>query len=92
MKLSYVACAAGIALSIVACSKSEVAPAPQAAPAQASAPVMAMPDAGKLTTVPTTATGLGATPAEAVDEAIKLAIKQVNGVAVDMSSEQFKSL
>lgn len=94
MKLSYIACAAGIALSIVACSNNEVAPAPQAAPAaaQASAPVMAMPDAGKLTTVPTNATGLGATPAEAVDEAIKLAIKQVNGVAVDMSSEQFKSL
>lgn len=94
MKLSYIACAVGLALSVVACSKNEVSTAPLAAPAaaQASAPTMAMPDAGKLSTVSTTATGIGASAAEAVDEAIKLAIKQVNGVAVDMSSEQFKSL
>jgi curli biogenesis system outer membrane secretion channel CsgG len=93
MKLSYVACAVGIALSIAACSKNEVATAPAAVPvAPASAPIMALPDAGKLTTVSTTATGMGASAAEAVDEAIKLAIKQVNGVAVDMSSEQYKTL
>jgi curli biogenesis system outer membrane secretion channel CsgG len=35
---------------------------------------------------------MGGSAAAAVDEAIKLAIKQVNGVAVDMSSEQFKSV
>ncbi|WP_297575890.1 CsgG/HfaB family protein [uncultured Deefgea sp.] len=92
MKLSYCLALLGSALLLTACFKDEAPPAAASAvQAQPTAPVAALPDAGKLSTEKTTATGVGPTAAAAVDEAIKMAIKQVNGVAVDMSSEQFKS-
>ncbi|WP_161539942.1 CsgG/HfaB family protein [Glaciimonas sp. PCH181] len=100
MKLPEILCAAGLILSVAACSNDEAPAQPEAASASAqvaaapapTAPTNAMPDAGKLTSVATTATGIGPSPADAVDEAIKLAIKQVNGVTLDMSSEQFRSV
>ncbi|MEN7432514.1 CsgG/HfaB family protein [Chromobacterium sp. TRC.1.1.SA] len=89
MKLRYAMSAAALALSLAACShKEEAATAPKA---DASAPVQAQPDAGKLTSVDSAATGIGASPAEAVEEALKLAIKQVNGASFDLSSEQVKA-
>ncbi|MCW3481994.1 CsgG/HfaB family protein [Neisseriaceae bacterium JH1-16] len=92
MKFSRIVGTAIAVLAVVACTKKDDVTNKDAAPSvsQASAPTAALPDAGKLTTVSTTATGVGGSAAEAVDDAIKLAIKQVNGVAVDMSSEQFK--
>src|SRR5258707_14247223 len=53
---------------------------------KAAAPI---PDVGRIETVPVRADGRGSFPAEAVDEAIKDAIMQVNGKAIDLSSEQF---
>ena len=90
MKLLLTAVSSALLLS--ACIQDEAPPAPVASPVAAqSAPTAALPDAGKVTSEQTTASGMGATAAAAVDEAIKMAVKQVNGVAVDMSSEQFKS-
>jgi hypothetical protein len=47
------------------------------------------PDVGRTEAVSTRAVGRGKSASEAVDEAIKSAILQVNGTTVDMSSEQF---
>ena len=63
---------------------------PQSAAPASTSPAQGLPDVGKLATEKVTAQGFGASPAEAVDEAIHLAIKQVNGAAVDMSSTQVK--
>lgn len=99
MKLSHLAYAAGLVIFVAGCNKSELTTAPaavngqaKAQPVAAAAATAAMPDTGKLTSVSATATGFGGSAAEAVDEAIKLAIKQVNGVALDMSSEQYRSV
>jgi hypothetical protein len=98
MKLSHVLGCTGIALALTGCFKKEeppvAPPATEAAPvAKAKANVIApMPDAGKLGTTATTATGIGPNAAAAVDEAIKMAIKQVNGVSVDMSSDTLRSV
>jgi curli biogenesis system outer membrane secretion channel CsgG len=94
MKFSRIVGTAIAVLAVVACTKKDDVAKKDAAPSvsQASAPIAALPDAGKLATVSTTATGMGGSAAEAVDDAIKMAIKQVNGVAIDMSSEQFKSV
>ncbi|MDN8615510.1 CsgG/HfaB family protein [Variovorax ginsengisoli] len=92
MKFNRLALAALVALSVAACGKARppeaaVADAPPAAPA---APVAPMPDVGKVGTVTVNAKGTGASAAEAVDEAIRFALKQANGQTVDLSSEQFK--
>jgi len=98
MKLSHVLGCTGIALALTGCFKKEkppvAPPATEAAPvAKTNANVVApMPDAGKLGTTATTATGIGPNAAAAVDEAIKMAIKQVNGVSVDMSSDTLRSV
>ena len=83
MKLSHLAYAAGLVIFVAGCNKSELTTAPAAANNQAKAqPVaaaaavtVAMPDTGKLTSVSATATGFGGNAAEAVDEAIKLALE-----------------
>lgn len=54
-----------------------------AAPATAAAPV---PDVGKLESVKVTASGLGSTPGEAMAEAMKLALLQVNGATIQTAS------
>lgn len=88
---------ASLTLGLLACSpkdedalKDQAASQPASAPAESKA--AAMPDAGKVENVSTTATGTGATASEAVEEALKLAIKQVNGVSMDMSSEQIRAI
>jgi curli biogenesis system outer membrane secretion channel CsgG len=50
-----------------------------------------VPDVGRIETESIRADGRGKIAAEAVDEAIKSAILQVNGTTVDLSSEQFKA-
>src|SRR5437868_8816855 len=89
MKLSRIALAALVALSLAACDKAKPPEAPVAA-APPAAPVAPMPDVGKVGTVTVNAKGAGASAAEAVDEAIRMALKQANGQTVDLSSEQFK--
>ncbi|MGO4393264.1 CsgG/HfaB family protein [Variovorax sp. M-6] len=92
MKLSRIALAALVALSVAACDKAKPPEAPVAAtpPATPAAPVAPMPDVGKVGTVTVNAKGAGASAAEAVDEAIRMALKQANGQTVDLSSEQLK--
>lgn len=85
--LSAVAAAAFLA----ACNKAEpekaAAPAAAPAPASVAAPV---PDVGKVSNVQTTAQGWGASPGEAVAQAMKMAILQVNGAAVQSESVNVK--
>ncbi|OHX13567.1 CsgG/HfaB family protein [Chromobacterium sphagni] len=89
MKLRQVMGAATLALGLMACSHKDDA-ASASRPEPASAAGQALPDVGKLDSVAATATGNGASAAEAVEEALKLAIKQTNGASFDMASEQVK--
>lgn len=75
--------------ALSACNKAEPEQAakPPAAEKNVAAPV---PDVGRLTTVQTTAEGFGNTAGEAVAEAMKLAILQVNGAAVQSASVSAK--
>ena len=78
------------AVLLAACNKAEpekTAPAPAPTPMSVAAPA---PDVGKLANVQTTAQGFGASPGEAVAEAMKLAILQVNGAAVQSASVSVK--
>jgi len=78
--------AVAAAALLAACNKAEPEQT-AAAPANAAAPV---PDVGKLTSVQTTAQGYGASAGEAVAQAMKLAILQVNGAAVQSESVSVK--
>lgn len=77
------------AVALAACSKQE-APTekPQAPAATNVAPPV--PDVGKVANEKTTAQGFGATAGEAVAEAMKLAILQVNGAAIQSSTVSAK--
>jgi curli biogenesis system outer membrane secretion channel CsgG len=61
------------------------APAPVAAPTAPASPVIPGMDVGKLESVKVTSDGFGNTASEAVAEAMRLAILQVNGAALDMT-------
>ena len=88
-QLFYLTVAVAAAALLAACNKAEPEKAQIPAPAEKrmAAPV---PDVGKLNTVPTTAQGFGATAGEAVADAMKLAILQVNGAAVQSASVSAK--
>ena len=78
------------AVLLAACNKAEPEkPAPASAPTPMSVAAPA-PDVGKLANVQTTAQGYGASAGEAVAEAMKLAILQVNGAAVQSESVSVK--
>lgn len=64
-------------------------PAPTSSPANSSAAPPA-PDVGKLDGVTTTATGLGQTAGEAMAEAMKMALLQVNGAMIQSDSVSAK--
>jgi Curli production assembly/transport component CsgG len=64
--------------------------APAAPPASFFRSVSAVPDVGKLETVTVTAQGSGPTAGVAVQEAMKLAILEVNGATIDTSSVAVK--
>jgi len=98
MKTSRFLLALALALSVSACdqaksmfgksgSAAETVSPPAANPAS---PAAALPDVGKVGSVTVNAKGTGASAAEAIDEAMRLALKQVNGTTMDMSSEQLK--
>ncbi len=78
--------AVAAAVLLAACNKAEPEKA-AAAPANVSAPVL---DVGKVANVLVTAQGFGTSPGEAVAEAMKLAILQVNGAAVETTSVNVK--
>jgi curli biogenesis system outer membrane secretion channel CsgG len=100
-RLALAVPALALCLSMTACdqAKSLFGKTPAAVPVVAVAPsvastpagpVAAIPDAGKLASVAVNATGAGATAAEAVDEAMRMALKQVNGTTMDLDTEQIK--
>jgi len=80
------AAAAAPAASAAPAAGATTAPAPLT-PATATIPP---PDVGKLETVKVTADGYGSSAPEAVAEAMRLAILQVNGAAVDMATVNAK--
>jgi curli biogenesis system outer membrane secretion channel CsgG len=87
--ISYLA----VAALVVACGKKEdanVAAAPPVTASAATAPVAPMPDVGKLETVTVTTTGSGPSAGVAVQEAMKMAILEVNGATIDTSSVAVK--
>lgn len=78
---------------VVLCSCSDKEKdAPQSAPQplQSENRAPAMPDVGKVDTVPTSAVGYGASAAAATSDAMKNAILQVNGATIDSGSVQVK--
>jgi curli biogenesis system outer membrane secretion channel CsgG len=85
----YFLAAAVAALSLLsACDRvkeavATPAPAASAAAQNAAAPI---PDVGKLETVKVKAEGLGPTPGEAMAEALKIALLQVNGATIQSTS------
>jgi len=87
--ISYLA----VATLVVACGKKEeanVAAAPPVTASTATAPVAPMPDVGKLETVTVTTKGSGPSAGVAVQEAMKMAILEVNGATIDTSSVAVK--
>lgn len=71
-------------LAMVSCGKHEEAPPPP--PAATAAPVAPLPDVGKLEMVAVSTTGYGASPAVAVNDALRMAIQQVNGATMSTST------
>jgi curli biogenesis system outer membrane secretion channel CsgG len=87
--MRYPSLIAVIALSLLTsgCGRDKAAEAP--APAAAPTPVNAaapVPDAGKLESVKVTASGLGQSAGEAMSEALKMALLQVNGATIQTAS------
>lgn len=94
-RLGAVLCAS---LWLAACQRTpgttEALPPPSAATSAVTtpaAPAGTLPDMGQTRAVRVTATGHGATAAEAVNEALRLAVMQVNGVALDTKSSRFSA-
>lgn len=83
-------CATAVAAAalLAACGKQDPEKAPAAPAATNVAPPV--PDAGKVGNVATTAQGFGSTAGEAVAEAMKLALLQVNGAALQSASVSAK--
>lgn len=73
-----------LCLGLVACGKKDEAPAKEVSPVGPN--LTQVPDVGKIEQVDVTASGTGMTPGAAVNDALKTAIMQVNGTAVDASS------
>ena len=91
-KLTMGVAAMAATLALVGCNnKTDEAAAPASAPSAAPANVAApMPDVGRLALVATTASGFGSTAGEAVAEAMKLAVLQVNGATIQTDSVSAK--
>ena len=91
-KLALGVAAMAATLALVGCNnKTDEAAAPASAPSAAPANVAApMPDVGRLALVATTASGFGSTAGEAVAEAMKLAVLQVNGATIQTDSVSAK--
>jgi curli biogenesis system outer membrane secretion channel CsgG len=83
-----------LALLVGACGnkgESKVASStPAQSPTPPTAPVASLPDVGKLEQVTVTSQGSGSTVGVAVQEAMKLAILEVNGATIDSSSVAVK--
>jgi len=103
MKIARLLLALGLVLSMSACDQAksifgksspdkpaEATATPSAPPVNPASPVAVMPDVGKIGAVTVNVKGTGASAAEAIDEAMRLALKQVNGTTMDLSSEQLK--
>ena len=72
--------------ALCACGDKSAPPATASEPAAAPQAASNLPDVGRVEQIPVSASGVGMTPGAAVNAALKTAIMQVNGVAVDASS------
>ena len=90
MKLIHAGLVALALVLLSSCGKKEAVTTKPASPPPAASVTAAMPDVGKVDTVPTKAEGYGATPAAATSDAMKTAILQVNGATIDTGSVQVK--
>lgn len=70
--------------------KTAQAPQAETAPAPAPSAAAPVPDVGKLETVQVQAEGLGATPGEAMAQALQMALLQVNGAVIQTDSVRAK--
>lgn len=86
------ASAASAATTAVPAASAPQVPAATTAAVSApqASPMVAGLDVGRTTTQPARAPGAGKSLADAVNDAIRTAILQVNGTAVDLSSQQFR--
>lgn len=86
--MRHILCVTAVAAAtlLAACGKQEPEKAPTAPPAAASNVAPPVPDVGKVGNVTTTAQGFGASAGEAVTEAMKLALLQVNGAAIQSAT------
>ena len=87
MRFSLCAAFVVALMLVTACGDKKNVAEKAPAPVNASAPV---PDVGKLESVKVTAQGFGASSSEAVADAMKLAILQVNGAAIQTSNMTVK--
>lgn len=84
--------AAALTCALAACDKApeaakeQVAIAPPPPPPAATASPTKMPDVGQVEQVAVTAKGTGMTPGAAINDALKTAIAQVNGVQIESTS------
>jgi curli biogenesis system outer membrane secretion channel CsgG len=78
-------------LVLTACAKkNEPKAVESAASASAASPVAPLPDVGKVGQVKVSTQGIGATPDAAVQEALRLAVIEVNGESIDAGSVAVK--
>lgn len=81
-----------LACTLAACGEKKVEAPKESASAPAPGPNLTQtPDVGKVEQVAVTATGTGITPGAAVNDALKTAVQQVNGVKIDATSVNMNS-
>lgn len=92
MRHYIIAAAVAALVSLAGCDRlkqAQAQPAAPIAPAQQNA-AAAVPDVGKVESVEVQASGLGASPGEAMSQALEMALLQVNGAVMQSSSVRAK--
>jgi curli biogenesis system outer membrane secretion channel CsgG len=90
MRKYLLVAAMAASLVLAACGAKDDKPAAAQAPAGQQSAAPAVPDVGKVESVKVQASGLGATPGEAMAEALKMALLQVNGATIQTASVSTK--
>ncbi|KWR90885.1 CsgG/HfaB family protein [Cupriavidus sp. IDO] len=90
MKVAFKVGVLCLVAGLVACGQKTAEPAKEASKdaSAAAAPVAAVPDVGRLETETVQSQGTGVSQGEAIGDALRLAIMEVNGAVLDMNSAQ----